>query len=83
MVDRPVAADGEASQFDAAARERPKSAEPHVYLALLHAGSGRNDAAIQEANAAIAIDRDGANRALSSALRRPITIGEFLASLRR
>jgi len=69
-------------QFQAAATERPASAEPHVYLALLHANAGRTDAAIQEANAAVAIDRDTANRVLASALQRPITIDDFVRSLR-
>jgi len=74
---------GALEQFQAAAKERPASAEPHVYLALLHANAGRNDAAIQEANAAVAIDRDTANRILASALQRPITIDDFVRSLQQ
>jgi tetratricopeptide (TPR) repeat protein len=74
---------GAAAQFEAAAKERPQSAEPHVYLALIYAGSGRNDAAIQEANAAIAIDREGASRVLSSALHQPMTIDDFVRQMRR
>jgi len=73
---------GAAAQFTAAAKERPASAEPHVYLALIYAGSGRNAEAVQEANAAIAIDHDGASRVLSSALHQPMTIDEFVRQLR-
>jgi len=74
---------GAAVQFEAAVKERPQSAEPHVYLALIYAGSGRNAEAIREANAAIAIDREGASRVLSSALHQPMTIDEFVQQLQR
>jgi Tfp pilus assembly protein PilF len=72
---------GAAAQFEAAAKERPASAEPHVYLALVYASTGRNDLAIQEANAATTIDRDAANRLLASALQRQVTMDEFVQSL--
>jgi protein O-mannosyl-transferase len=74
---------GAAAQFEAAAKERPQSAEPHVYLALIYAGSGRNAAAVQEANAAIAIDREGASRVLAAALHQPMTIDEFVRQMER
>ncbi len=72
---------GAAVQFEAAVKERPQSAEPHVYLALIYAGSGRNADAVREAQAAIAIDHEGASRVLSSALHQPMTIDEFVRQL--
>jgi len=74
---------GAAMQFEAAVKERPQSAEPHVYLALIYAGGGRNAEAVQEANAAIAINREDASRVLSSALHQPLTIDEFVRQLQR
>ena len=73
---------GAAEHFAAAAKERPKSAEPHVYLALIYASGGQNTLAIQEANTAVTIDRDTANRLLASALQQPITIDDFVRQLR-
>jgi tetratricopeptide (TPR) repeat protein len=73
--------DGAAAQFHAAAKERPKSPEPHVYLALTYASANRIADAIGEVNAAIAINHDGATSALQSALRQNTTIDDFLAHL--
>ncbi|HJW93425.1 MAG TPA: glycosyltransferase family 39 protein [Thermoanaerobaculia bacterium] len=74
---------GAAAQFEAAAKERPTSAEPHVYLALVYATAGQNALAIQQANAAVAIDAEAANRVLASALQRPVTIDEFVQEMER
>lgn len=82
LLSRMNDANGAIAQFDAAAKEKPQSAEPHVYMALTYANAGRADAAIQEANAAMAIDHAGATRAMSAALQRPITIDDFVAQLR-
>jgi len=83
LLSRMNDANSAVAQFDAAAKEKPQSAEPHVYMALTYAGSGRVDAAIQEANAAIAIDHAGATRAMSAALQRQITIDDFVAQLKQ
>jgi protein O-mannosyl-transferase len=74
---------GAAVQFEAAVKERPQSAEPHVYLALIYAGSGQNAEAVREANAARAIDRDDASRVLAAAIHQPLTIDEFIGQMRR
>jgi protein O-mannosyl-transferase len=74
---------GAAAQFEAAAQERPKSPEPHVYLALTYASANRTQDAIREANAAMAIDHDAANSALQSALRQQVTMEQFVAHLQQ
>ncbi|HEY8131533.1 MAG TPA: hypothetical protein VII12_06540, partial [Thermoanaerobaculia bacterium] len=75
-----------AQQFAAAARLRPRSPEPHVYLALLEAGRHRFDVARREIELAIAADHDASNRLLINAIRippRPTAIDEYLAFLRQ
>ena len=74
---------GAVGQFEAAAKERPKSPEPHVYLALTHAGARRFDKAIEEAKQAMAIDHAAASSSLSNALRRSLTIDQFLSDLQQ
>jgi tetratricopeptide (TPR) repeat protein len=75
---------GAAARFEAAAKERTKSSEPFVYLALIHAKNGRFDAAIENVKAAIAADHDAANTQLTTALGlqpKPTNIDEYLAYL--
>ena len=78
--------DTAAQQFAEAARIRPRSPEPHVYLALLEAGMRQFDAAIRDVEAAIAIDHDAGNALLIKAIRippRPTAIDEYLTFLRQ
>ena len=78
--------DDAAEQFSYAARLRPQSAEPQVYAALIAAKARRFDAAALDIQRAIAVDHDGSNRILISAIRippRPTAIDEYLAFLRR
>lgn len=73
-------------QFSYAARLRPQSAEPRVYAALAEAKTGRFGAAVLDIQRAIAVDHDGSNRILISAIRippRPTAIDEYLAFLRQ
>ncbi len=75
---------GAAAQFEAAAKERPKSPGPLVYLALIHAKGRRFDLAVNDVNAAIASDHDSANAQLTAALGLPpkaTNIDEYLAWL--
>lgn len=72
-------------QFAAAAKERPEAPEPHVYLALAYANSGRIESAIAEVNQAIAINAVESNRDFTNAVRMPFketNINEYLAFLR-
>jgi protein O-mannosyl-transferase len=75
-----------AEQFSQAARIRPQSAEPHVYAALVAAKQHHFQDASQQIERAVAIDHDGSNRVLISAIRipsRPTAIDEYLAFLRQ
>jgi tetratricopeptide (TPR) repeat protein len=75
---------GAAARFEAAAKERTKSSEPYVYLALIHAKNGRFDAAVGNVKAAIAADHDAANTQLTTALGlqpKATNIDEYLAYL--
>ncbi len=72
---------GANAEFEAAAQEQPKSVEPHVYLALNHAAAGRKNEAIREARIANSIDRAAADSALTTALRRPLTMEGFINEL--
>jgi len=75
---------GAATRFEAAAKERTKSSEPYVYLALIHAKNGRFDEAIENVKAAIAADHDAANTQLTTALGlqpKATNIDEYLAYL--
>jgi tetratricopeptide (TPR) repeat protein len=78
--------DAAAQQFADAARLRPRSPEPHVYLALLEAGEHRFDLASHNIESAIAIDHDASNALLINAIRippRPTAIDEYLTFLRQ
>jgi tetratricopeptide (TPR) repeat protein len=57
--------------FERAGRERPESAEPHIYLALMYARNKRNDDAIREATTALQINPASANLQFTNALRLP------------
>jgi len=57
--------------FERAGRERPQSAEPHIYLALMHARANRNGDAVREATAALQIDEASANLQFTQALQMP------------
>jgi protein O-mannosyl-transferase len=75
-----------AVQFAEAARIRPRSPEPHVYLALLEAGQRQFDLAARDIESAIAIDHDASNALLINAIRipaRPTAIDEYLGFLRQ
>jgi len=72
---------GANAEFEAAAKEQPKSVEPHVYLALNHAAAGHTNDAINEARIAMSLDHAAANNAMTAALRRELTIDDFISQL--
>jgi Flp pilus assembly protein TadD len=73
------------AQFAAAAKERPESPEPHVYLALVYANRSQFENAIAEVNQALAIDPITSNREFTNAVRMPFkesNLRDYLAFLR-
>jgi tetratricopeptide (TPR) repeat protein len=74
------------NELAAAARLRPFSAEPHVYLALVNANSNHVAEAIQNVERALALDEAEANVRFTNAVRMPYkdtNLREYLMFLRQ
>lgn len=73
------------TNYEAAAKVRPRSPEPHIYVALAYANQRQWPAAIRAVEAAIALDPAQSNMIFTNAARLPMNdqnLQQYLATLR-